>query len=134
MFLADQGVVGEFGGNADWSVHATREPIAPANIVTLYDTGGPAAAQVDIDLRIKRIQVRVRAVDYDEGYSRQELIHSALAQPGVEDPQTRDIGEGAYIGIWLVSDIIAIGRDENDRQILTANYEAHRQPLEESSS
>lgn len=133
QYLEDQGI-GVFGGNADWSVHAMREPIAPDNVVTLYDTGGPAAAQVEIDLRIKRFQVRVRGRDYQTCYEKHEQIYRVLVQDDVASPEPRDIGEGVYVGVWLVSDIIALGRDDNGRHILTANYEAHRQPLEEGES
>lgn len=133
QYLEDQGI-GVFGGNADWSVHVSREPIAPDNVVTLYDTGGPAPAQVDIDLRIKRFQVRVRGRSYPDCYAKHEEIYRILAEDDVASPAPRTIGEGVYVGVWLVSDIIAIGRDENDRHILTANYEAHRQPLEEGES
>lgn len=132
QYLADNGV-GARGGDADWGIHVAREPIAPSNVNTLYDTGGSEPDVIDISLRVVTIQVRTRSVDYAVGAAKQEEIFNLLAQPdavtGVA-PIERSIGAHRYIGIWLTGDITYIGRDDNDRFLFTSNYQIHRQPLE----
>lgn len=133
QYLADNGV-GARGGNADWGIHVSREPVEPANVNTLYDTGGSEPDVIDISLRVKTFQVRTRSADYLAGNAKQEEIFALLAQPdgvlGVT-PLERNIGTHRYIGIRLTGEITYIGRDENDRFLFTSNYEVHRQPLEE---
>lgn len=135
QFLADEGV-GERGGSGRWSIHVSREPTSPDDVVTLYDTGGPPPVAIDVNLRAHTIQVRVRSKDYVEGAETQNSIFTLLAQPdAVVDglPLERSIGEHRYTGMWLTSEIMYIGRDDNDRFLFTANYEVHRQPLEGQS-
>jgi hypothetical protein len=133
QYLADNGV-GARGGDADWGIHVSREPTAPDNVNTLYDTGGSEPDVIDISLRVQAIQVRTRSADYVAGYTKQDEIFTLLAQPdgvlGVA-PLERNIGAHRYIGIRLTGDITFIGRDDNDRFLFTSNYELHRQPLEE---
>lgn len=129
-WLEDQGI-GLFGGNADWSVHVDREPVAPDRVVTLYDTGGPANFSIEPEIRNPTIQVRVRGVTFAEAYEMQERISRLLTQPGDGYASfERAIGEHRYLVIARTSDIMSLGRDANDRIRLTANYEALRQPLE----
>ena len=131
QYLADNGV-GARGGNAQWGIHVSREPAQPDDVITLYDTGGDPPPAISANLRSRAIQVRVRAVDYLAGVAKQEEIYNLLAQPAIEEtptPLQRDIGIHTYIGVWLTGEITSIGRDENDRFLITANYEVHTQPL-----
>lgn len=118
--------VGVFGGDSEatWSINVAREPVQPVNAVTLYDTGGGDPIQIDIGLRAPTIQVRVRSADYEAAMAKQEEIRTLLA-----DPTHRQIGDSHYVGIWLQGDILAIGRDDHDRHLLTANYRINRQTL-----
>lgn len=131
QYLADNGV-GARGGDAQWGIHVSREPVAPDDVITLYDTGGDAPPAISADLRSRSVQVRVRAVDYAAGMAKQQEIYALLAQPAIEstvNPIERDIGLHRYIGIWLTGEVTAIGRDEKDRFLITANYDTHFQPL-----
>jgi len=135
QYVADElGYV--FGGNSDWSFHATREPAEPANVVTFYDTDGRDPLVIDgAEILQPAIQVRARSFDYLEAYEVQKAVYDVLQQPGLAELDTdlaREIGTGRYIGINLAGDIIAIGRDDNDRQLVVANYTLIRQPLEGS--
>lgn len=120
LYLESQGV-GVFGGNTDWSLHVSREPASPDNVITLYDTPGSAPANYGIQLRQPSIQVRVRAANYAAGMTKQEEIFSLLNQI-----QTEEIGGSIYLGVYLTTDFQSIGRDDNDRHLLTANYQVQR--------
>lgn len=133
-YLEDRGI-GLFGGNADWSIHIDREPFAPDRVVTLYDTGGSANVSIDPEIRNPTFQVRVRGLTFSEAYEMQELISQILTQPGSDHASfERVIGGHVYLLIVRTSDILSLGRDENDRIRLTANYQAMRQQLEVEAS
>ena len=124
LWMASEGV-GTFGN----TIHVSREPISPDDVVTLYDTGGSAPLLSDhAELRDHTIQVRVRNTDYPAGYEKQQEIARIIQ--GLEPFVTDDY---EYTGIWMQSDIIAIGRDDNDRFLFTANYRVVREPLEAGS-
>lgn len=129
-YLEEQGI-GIFGGDADWSIHVDREPLSPESVVTLYDTGGPPELVLEPEIRQPTIQVRVRGRTYAEAYEMQERISRILTQPGEQDAYEREIGGSRYLSIVRTSDIMSIGRDDNDRVRLTANYQTMRQPLAE---
>lgn len=128
--------LGIWGGSGDWSLHVAREPDAPANVVTLYDTAGLAPLVRDGgEMRQPGLQVRVRAVDYLKGKERQEQIRDVLTLPEAASEGTtieRTIGTGRYVTIDPVADILSLGRDENDRHIFVANYQLIRQEVEGS--
>jgi hypothetical protein len=114
-------VIGTFGTN----IFVSEEPKNPNDCVTIYDTGGSGdAAFADIELYQPTIQVRVRNKTYPLAYAKQEQIRDALIIP-----ITFTINSAVYLGIWLQSDIISLGRDDNNRYILTANYRIERQPV-----
>lgn len=121
LFLEQKGL-GTFGVE----LHVSREPTSPDFVTTIYDTGGPAAALVNEQLRRPTIQVRVRSHDYVEAYNRQQAVHAALAV----NETSFETDDARYVGCWLTSDIVSIGRDENERHLLTANYQLERHPLE----
>lgn len=117
--------IGTFAGAAAWSINVGQEPASPPEAVTVYDTGGGAPIP-DIELREPTIQVRVRGPNYLAAQAKAEAIFAQLTQP-----TTREIEGSRYIGIWATSDILALGRDDNDRYLFTANFRCERQPAEE---
>jgi hypothetical protein len=136
-YLAEEGATGPFGGNADWSVHVSREPAEPPNVVTLYDTAGLDTLVLGGgDIRQPGLQVRLRALDYEAGWAMLEDIRRLLALPDAEEtgePIERDIGAGRYVTIAPTGDILAIGRDDKDRHLLVLNFQLIRQAREETS-
>ncbi|MCW5678455.1 MAG: hypothetical protein KIT65_10975 [Xanthobacteraceae bacterium] len=124
LYLAQNGV-GTFGGSAKWSISVSREPVDPPEAVTIYDTGGDGPDTDELDLLGPTIQVRVRGPNYAEAYAKQEEIRDLLIldQPVIVTPEGATV-PAEFIGIVMQSDILAIGRDENDRHLLTANYSA----------
>lgn len=141
-YLAEQGVTAAHGGNADWSVHVSREPERPDNVVTIYDTAGLDPLVLDgVDggeLSQPGLQVRVRArgADYEAAYLLHKEIRALLVLPDAVvdgEPLERTIGASHYVQIFPVGDILPLGRDDNDRHILVANYQAIRQAAETAS-
>lgn len=105
------------------SVFVGEEPAEPNDCVTIYDTGGgdPFA---DIELYDTSIQIRVRDKKYTDAYAKQNQIREALIIP-----TTFEINGTRYIGVWNQGDIISLGKDQNNRAILTSNYRIERQSL-----
>ena len=124
VFLAGGGF-----GAIGQELHISREPVSPDFVTTLYDTGGNDPVLVTENLRQPTLQIRVRGFDYAACYERQEDIFLALSVD-VTDFETTDY---RYVGCWLTSDIISIGRDDNDRHLLTANYRLERHAKEKSA-
>lgn len=119
-YLVLSGVTEAFGGSTDWSVYVGREPLLPANVVTVYDTGGPTGPL--IDLRRPSVQVRVRSDDYEDGWVKANEILQTLVEP-FEGVSVTD----AKILMWeLSSDITFIGRDDHDRPLFTVNFQILR--------
>lgn len=107
----------------DGSVFFGEEPKDPNDCVTIYDTGGGDPFP-DIELYDTSIQIRVRDTKYTEAYAKQNQIREALIIP-----TTFEINGTRYIGVWNQGDIISLGRDQNNRAILTSNYRIERQSL-----
>jgi hypothetical protein len=136
QWLADQlGLV--FGSDAEWSFHASGEPEQPDNVVTLYDTAGASPLAIDgADMARPGLQVRVRSTDYLGGVARHKEIRELLVQPGrglTTETIERTIGEGRYVSIFPVGDMLSLGRDSNRRHVLVANFQLIRQQLEQAS-
>lgn len=129
-YLEGEGV-GTFGGDTQWSLHTTREPLSPDDVVTIYNTGGGEPVTVedtdDETLYNPTIQVRVRGTDQEAVHARHELIRRTLILP-----REREIGDHRYVSINATSDILDLGLDDNERYVATMNYDVLRHPLEAS--
>ena len=111
-------------GVSTGNVFLNEEPTSPNVCVTIYDTGGTQNVVQDIALFEPTIQIRVRHTSQATGYAWQEDIRDALILP-----LDFQINGFHYIGVWLQSDIISLGKDQNNRWISTSNYRLQRQPL-----
>lgn len=109
--------LGEVGGSGAWSINVSREPVAPEDAITVYDTPGLEPDTDELDLIKPGFQVRVRCVSYLEGFAKQEAIRDLLILPS---PLV--MGGSRYVSIVLSIDINSIGRDEEDRHLLVASY------------
>lgn len=123
IYLDAQGL-GDLGASDGWRLAANVEASTPDDAITVYDTGGSAPVLFDEGLKAPTIQVRVRSYDYAGAYTKQEEAFDALTAI-----KGKDLGNHRYVGVWLTSDIIHAGRDENDRHILTANYQVERHTI-----
>lgn len=119
-YLGGQGI-GSPGSETDWGIFVGKEPPNPDSVITLYDTGGSAPLLYDENLRRPTIQVRVRSFNYLDAVAKQEAAFGVLNKV-----IGQVIGDHQYLGVWMLSDIISIGRDDNDRYLLTANYQIER--------
>jgi hypothetical protein len=119
--------LGTFAGATGWAVSVGTEPASPDTAITAYDTGGAGPDTDQLDIEQPTIQVRVRsgkgANAYADAYAKQRAILAALLNV------KRVVLDGyLYVGITPTSDILPIGRDDNDRFLLTAKFRVTRQP------
>jgi len=80
MALLDEVVaylVNEDVGTFGTDIFIGHEPEAPANVVTIYPTGGRPPSS-DRDKEYPAIQVRVKNTGYLAGYTKAETIYSLL--------------------------------------------------------
>lgn len=101
-------------------IFVNEEPASPNDCVTVYDTGGADPMVVD-DVYSPTIQVRVRNLDSQLAYAKQYQIRDILVAVSNQIINAID-----YVAMWQQGDIISIGRDENNRFILTSNYRLMR--------
>lgn len=114
--------VGTLGATSGWALAYSTEPDAPPNAITIFDTGGPAPDTDQQNVLRPTIQVRVRstgnAAGYDAAYAKHQAIRDLLINlSGVTMSGIR------VACVSMRSDILSIGRDDNDRHVLTANYQ-----------
>jgi hypothetical protein len=109
--------VGTLGGTAAWSIFVAREPVTPADVITLYDYDGGEPDTDQLDL-LPRVQVRTRSGDYAASYAKHETIRDLLI---LNSPVA------GFVDVQLISGPMAIGYDENNRHLITANYRAIKQ-------
>lgn len=104
-------------GSEQWSINAFLEPPSPDKTITVYDTGGAGPDTDEMDWQRPAFQVRVRCKVYKDGYAKQQAVRDLLllVAPIVMETST-------FIGINMTTDILSIGRDDNNRFLLTANY------------
>jgi hypothetical protein len=125
LHIAGAGL-GTFGGASGWAISVGTEPASPETTITVYDTGGEGPDTDQLDIERQTIQVRVRSAKesgaYQAAYDKQRAIRAVLINlSGVVMDGSR------YLGIVMTSEILTIGRDDNDRFLMTANYRVIRQ-------
>lgn len=117
IYLSTQAV-----GTLPGTISVNAEPADPAEVVTIYDTGGQEPDTDQLDIMRPTFQVRVRSASFEACYSLQERIRDLLMLPG--RVVTLD---SAFVVITPSSDIASLGRDDNNRFITTLNYSAIRE-------
>jgi hypothetical protein len=105
-----------------WCISVGTEPAVPATTITLFDTGGSGPDTDQLDIFNPTFHVRVRSNTYPEGYSKIYAIMQTLVHAPVVT-----LSGSRYAFIAAETDILSIGKDENDKEIFTANYRALRQ-------
>ena len=111
--------LGTLGGTTGWGVFAYREPDNPETTITVYDTGGDGLFnEPDNNLLHPTIQIRSRALVYDDAYGKQIDARDALMASAAAVPIT----DGNIIGVWATSGILMLGPDEKRRHRLVSNY------------
>ena len=97
-------------------------PELPDAIVAIFDYSGNDPEQ-NFEYWRPSVQVRVRSAreDYEIAYQLAMSIKALLVAA-----HNVTIGDTRYIGIWSKGDIIALGRDGNQRTELSMNFQIHR--------
>lgn len=113
------GVIGSSAGG--WSVFVGNRPATPDNCIALYDTGGEEPDTDSLTDYRPHVQIAARSMDYAAAYSRLAGIRDALIQT-----QPIEATDSVFEFVMMVSEILSIGRDENNRHILTANFRCRR--------
>lgn len=117
----DAEYIGVFGGSSGWVISVGTEPDSPGTAITLYDTGGLDPDTDEMDLLRPFVQVRVRSSSYSDAYAKQREIQAALIAI-----QSEVIEDHVYSFVVVESDILSLGRDDNDRSLFTCNYRVMR--------
>ena len=121
--LDDEGF-GAFAADSGWSISAAQEPSEPPTTITVFDTASESIYE-DLDFTQARFQVRVRGPSYPDAYAKQQAMRSFLVK---EINFTRS--GFLYMGIDMLGQIEMIGRDDDNRYVLVANYRLYRKPEE----
>lgn len=132
-FLADSGI-GTLAGAASWGITFSRMPDKPDDSICCIDNAGGPVVVYDEEIREPAIEIRVRGRDATDVFDKAQEIFALLCEPGGLPSPARTMGDSLYLGFWIDSDFIDLGRDENERARLSANYRCNRQPLEGNSS
>lgn len=132
QYLEDEGV-GTFPADAAWSINVSRMPDKPDRAILLRDEAAGEPLSYELELRARTVTVTIRGDDYGVMATKFDEIFRLLCQTDEDPPSTRTIGDGRYIGIWLDSDMIDLGRDDNDRFRVAGTFRINRQPSETSS-
>ena len=93
-------------------------PAEPDNLVSLFISGGYTPVLKEI--QEPTFQVRVRHIDYLEGYKLIEKIKNILIN--THNYATEEV---IYHGFYQIGDILEIGKDENGRTGFTANFRTY---------
>lgn len=119
-FLASQ-MIGDRGAAKGWSLNTDVSPPSPDTSITLIDYDGDGPDTDELDLFRPRVQVAVRARSKAAAYEKQQQIRVALSSV-----TSISVGGTLYISITPITDIISIGQDDNNRFILTQNFQVLR--------
>jgi hypothetical protein len=114
-YLDSQGF-GVHAAPVGWSINAAVEPATPDTCITVYDTGGESPETAEMDRR-PTFQVRVRAPNYEQAWNKlSDIVEHLMRVRAVVLDGTR------YVAFMPTSDILSVGRDENNRHALTCNF------------
>jgi hypothetical protein len=105
----------------DVPVFASTYPTEPVEMLVVTDTGGPAPVLQEENLRLSSAQLLTRTEVYETGWGR---LNSLI--PQIVSFQNYVDGDDRIVGIYLTTDILALGRDEQDRFLFSVNFNLMR--------
>jgi Bacteriophage minor capsid protein len=117
-----------------WQLFKAWEPPSPDQVVTLYEVpAAPILGMGAIRIKRERVQVRIRGAavagnvpDYAPMRAALEPIRDALhLYPAGSNPSGGSgvVSGTQYISIIAISSVMPMGRDENNRPLMTQNFE-----------
>jgi hypothetical protein len=110
--------LGTFGTN----LFIGLEPTTPDICTTIYDTGGEPA---EVDYNYERPTVMVRVRGAEGGYRAAHLVAQSIRDE-LNGKHNVTVNSARYVGIWMQTDVLAIGTDDNGRPLFTINFRIHR--------
>ena len=114
--------IGSLGSSTGWSINVSREPVLPDQCITVYDTGGGQHDTDQLDISYPTFQVRVRAGVYPDAFAKAVAIRSAL------QGSTFTVEGLSFEDVAVATDIADLGKDDQNRSLLTINFRAMMQP------
>ena len=121
--IANAGL-GVKGAATGWAVFTGDGPDQPDSIITSIDTGSlqPPSPKFSRDFPTVQVAVRGDVEDFENGFAKCQAIKDELLGKTQEI-----IGVNNYIGIYMLTDIISLGRDEKERPRFSLNFRAVRE-------
>ena len=125
--LLDSAGVGSLTPTADWSMHISKLPNKPDKAIAIFDSGGAETANPKwlLDYRTFQVMVRGGANDYVEAFNKTAEVKDALL--GLP---AQTVEGDRWDGVTLIGDITFVGRDENDRPMLSVNFRVIIEPAD----
>ena len=104
------------------TLFVSQEPDSPDRCLTILDTGG---FNPDVAATYERPTIQIRSRDKPNQYQRAYNTLKAVAD--LLHATRYEINSTTYV-IWQQGDIFHLGRDDNNRVLLTANFRMDRHP------
>jgi len=124
------GGAGTFAGTSGWSIYINDEPTTPDTVITIYDAGGskpqPFADHTLYPVEDVEIQLRVRARAFLTVCTKLETCINILEGAGRFD-DTEGSDSVHYLMLKRSGAPIPLGKDEDERFIITQNFRVLRQ-------
>ena len=107
--------LGAFGSGV-WPIYISKMPDTTDQCIAIYDSGGQSPDPKWL-LDYPNVVVMVRAKTYPDASSKIRAIRSKLL--GLP---SQDLNGDRWVSVTQLGDIVDVGRDEKDRQVLTTTY------------
>ena len=110
-------------GTISTDLFVSEQPKTPDECVTVFDTGGfPPESNYVYRKPTVNVRVRGKRGGYRNAYAVAKSIVDALHDKTNEDIDSAN----RIIAIWCMGDIIALGKDDDERPLLSVNFRIHR--------
>lgn len=129
-FTGKQQNIGVFESKRDWGIYVSQEPSKPNNCITIYDGSSlitmPSVNQPGTDFEFQQpvVQIRIRCVDYPDGYAKIMQCYKAIQNRG---PYITTLNK--YSAFYAQSLPVSLAEDSNNRSILVVNFMCSRSVL-----
>lgn len=119
-FLVNNGIA---GGSTDWNIFEEYLPNKPDKAVVINSTGG-LSQEVNFDLSYPSIQIRIRGKRGLQG--QRDARAKAKEIKNIMHTGNFTMGTIGYAYCLAEGDILSLGRDQNNRQQYSLNFQTAR--------
>jgi hypothetical protein len=128
LWLVANSLASELGGSAPYSVNIDFEPAEPDACITVFNIASQGISVADTDeqdLFRPMLQIKVRSARISDAVDTQEVYDRAFAIRDAFEEASLPIITDDWIIILInpVSELVPVGRDDNQRQAYAANYQ-----------